>query len=201
MNTELNSELLQTELMRDEGWRARIYKCSAGKLTIGYGRNIEAVGINEAEAIMLLDTDTRKMNKGSGEKSRPLCKPFLRFTRNKDGDILIGYGRNLTKNGISQAEGRVFLRNDIDRAIGAVDHSLMGWRETLSNDAQRAIVNMGFNLGLFRLADFKRMVAALQRGDMEEAAIEALDSKWALQVGARAKRIVKLFRSSISGEK
>lgn len=33
-----------------EGLRLKVYTCTAGKLTIGYGRNLEDTGITEAEA-------------------------------------------------------------------------------------------------------------------------------------------------------
>jgi lysozyme len=45
------------DLQRFEGLRLKPYKCSAGKLTIGYGRNLEDRGISEAEANMLLAED------------------------------------------------------------------------------------------------------------------------------------------------
>ena len=37
----IDIELLAEELKRDEGWRDKPYQCSAGKLTIGYGHNLE----------------------------------------------------------------------------------------------------------------------------------------------------------------
>lgn len=40
-----------------EGLRLKPYKCPAGKLTIGYGRNLEDVGIAEEEAEMLFLND------------------------------------------------------------------------------------------------------------------------------------------------
>jgi lysozyme len=40
-----------------EGIRYKPYKCSAGKTTIGYGRNLDDVGISQAEADMLFDND------------------------------------------------------------------------------------------------------------------------------------------------
>lgn len=43
--------------MRHEGYRAKPYKCSAGKLTIGYGRNLDDNGIDREEARYLLDRD------------------------------------------------------------------------------------------------------------------------------------------------
>lgn len=45
------------QIKRHEGLRLKPYKCSAGKLTIGYGRNLEDVGITEEEAYLLLLND------------------------------------------------------------------------------------------------------------------------------------------------
>lgn len=43
--------------MRDEGLRLKPYRCTAGKLTIGYGRNLEDVGITAYEARQMLEHD------------------------------------------------------------------------------------------------------------------------------------------------
>ena len=51
------NNLLIDMLKRHEGFRSKPYRCSAGKLTIAYGRNLEDVGITKAEALMLLYTD------------------------------------------------------------------------------------------------------------------------------------------------
>jgi len=52
---------LKEELTRDEGFRSKPYRCTANKLTIGIGRNIEDVGITEEEAKYLLDNDVRRI--------------------------------------------------------------------------------------------------------------------------------------------
>lgn len=44
-------------LKRHEGRSLKPYKCPAGKLTIGYGRNLEDVGISEVEAMVMLRND------------------------------------------------------------------------------------------------------------------------------------------------
>ena len=44
-------------IMKHEGLRLKPYKCTAGKLTIGYGRNLEAKGISDLEAKIMLDRD------------------------------------------------------------------------------------------------------------------------------------------------
>jgi lysozyme len=41
----------------NEGLRLKPYRCSANKLTIGYGRNLEDVGISKKEAEFLLADD------------------------------------------------------------------------------------------------------------------------------------------------
>lgn len=49
-------------LKKHEGLRLKPYRCSAGKLTIGYGRNLDDVGISEEEAEMLLLNDLLTAN-------------------------------------------------------------------------------------------------------------------------------------------
>lgn len=40
-----------------EGLELKVYRCSSGKLTIGYGRNLEDNGITKQEADMLFERD------------------------------------------------------------------------------------------------------------------------------------------------
>jgi lysozyme len=49
-------------LKKHEGLRLKPYRCSADKLTIGYGRNLDDVGISEEEAEMLLLNDLLTAN-------------------------------------------------------------------------------------------------------------------------------------------
>ncbi len=54
-------EKLKELLKKHEGLRLFPYKCTAGKLTIGYGRNIEDRGITIQEAEYLLNNDIEKV--------------------------------------------------------------------------------------------------------------------------------------------
>jgi lysozyme len=56
----MDKEKLIEQLQRHEGLMLKPYKCSAGKLSIGYGRNLEANGISKSEACMLLSNDVHK---------------------------------------------------------------------------------------------------------------------------------------------
>lgn len=48
---------LEQQLILHEGIRLKPYRCTAGKLTIGIGRNLEDNGITEEEAGFLFDQD------------------------------------------------------------------------------------------------------------------------------------------------
>lgn len=51
---------LRSMLEHDEGLRLKPYTCTAGKLTIGVGRNIEDVGISKATAYQMLEEDIER---------------------------------------------------------------------------------------------------------------------------------------------
>lgn len=53
----MNKAMLAGQLIQDEGVRLKPYRCTAGKLTIGVGRNLDDVGITDTEAFALLDND------------------------------------------------------------------------------------------------------------------------------------------------
>jgi lysozyme len=55
-----NMTALIKELTVDEGMRKKPYKCTAGKTTIGIGRNLDDVGISQEEAEYLLRNDIKK---------------------------------------------------------------------------------------------------------------------------------------------
>jgi lysozyme len=48
------------ELVRDEGVRLKPYRDTVGKLTIGVGRNLDDVGVSQAEAEFLLANDVER---------------------------------------------------------------------------------------------------------------------------------------------
>jgi len=53
-------ETIEQMLIRHEGLRLKPYHCTSGKLTIGVGRNLDDVGIDRVEAILLLNNDIHK---------------------------------------------------------------------------------------------------------------------------------------------
>lgn len=56
---------LQRMFLRDEGLRLKPYRCPAGKLTIGYGRNLEAKPISNQSADMMLWEDIQEAERAA----------------------------------------------------------------------------------------------------------------------------------------
>ncbi len=109
------------------------------------------------------------------------------------GKLTIGIGRNLTDVGLRAAEARQLCATDVAEVEVALDRHVPWWR-AMSDARQRALLNMGFNLGWPRLAQFRLTLGHLEAGRYAEAADECLRSTWARQVGDRAERIAQQFR-------
>ena len=67
----------------------------------------------------------------------------------------------------------------------------------LPEDVDAALQEMAFQLGVPRLLGFKRMLAAVRDRRWRDAAVEALDSKWAKQTPVRAEHVAKVFRGMV----
>lgn len=57
----MNKMRLKLQLVKHEGMRLKPYRDSVGKLTIGVGRNLEDVGIDNLEAALLLENDIQRV--------------------------------------------------------------------------------------------------------------------------------------------
>ena len=55
---------LEQMLIADEGLELKPYRCTANKLTIGIGRNLESTGISRDEALYLLNNDIKRVERG-----------------------------------------------------------------------------------------------------------------------------------------
>lgn len=51
------NDLLVSQLIMQEGFRPHPYKDTVGKLTIGFGRNLDDVGVSKQEALIMLNND------------------------------------------------------------------------------------------------------------------------------------------------
>jgi len=131
---------------------------------------------------------------------------ILRVYQDSLGIDTIGIGRNLEDRGISKQEldamdipnintiyehgiteaDAVYLAtNDVQ----IVENELLAAHPCvaeLDSVRQLVLVDMAFNMGVPRLRGFKKMWAAIHKGDYTTAAKEMLDSRWANQVKSRS---------------
>lgn len=98
------------------------------------------------------------------------------------GLATIGYGHCLARKGISQRAAEIILEDDLLDAENSVERLALG---DIGDARRAALVSMALNLGGAGLAGFPKMLAALRRGDWQEAHDEALDSKWSNDVDPR----------------
>jgi lysozyme len=88
----MNDELIKM-IKRHEGFRSKPYRCTAKKLTIGYGRNLDDVGISEQEAEFLLSKDI----KHSIDILIRIFPDFYAYTENRQNaliDMMFNLGAN-----------------------------------------------------------------------------------------------------------
>lgn len=100
------------------------------------------------------------------------------------------------EHGITEADARYLALND----IAIVENELCRVHpcvEELDGVRQLILMDMAFNMGVPRLCKFKKMWYAIHEKNFEAASLEMLDSKWARQVGQRAR---KLSDAMASGE-
>ena len=111
-----------------------------------------------------------------------------------EGLLTIGIGRCLDRKGISEEEAMIMLMNDVDEVAQGLDQNIPWWRE-LDDVRQRVLLDMSFNLGVWGLMKFRKTLGHVQAHNFEHASMEMLDSKWAEQVGGRAKALSQMMRT------
>lgn len=170
------TERLLADLKRDEGWRASPYECSADKLTCGHGILLPFTP-SEAEWL----TGRRNIWPSAGQS-------LERWDREQHAvfPLTLEEGEWLLRR---RAAARVEGLRRRTATLG------IAWGG-LPSDVRVALSNMAFQLGSAGVMRFRRMVSALKRKDYVQAATEALDSLWARQTPARAKRMAALIRGS-----
>jgi len=112
------------------------------------------------------------------------------------GHWTVGYGYSLeTGPPLSEETARIILREHVGMFVNDL-HSRLPWTKQLSQPRFGVLVNMAFNLGIHGLMSFRRMLRAAEAGDHDRVGDEMLNSRWAQQVGDRAERLVRQWRTN-----
>lgn len=169
----MNIEQLILDLTLDEGVRLKAYSCTAGKRTIGIGRNYQDVPFTTAETLELFGATSIS---------------FLQADK------------ILTTRGITMEQASMLLRNDINKCILQLQKYSF-WGAVKNDDPKaRAIINLCFNMGITTLLTFKNTLAYIEKQDWKNAAKNLTMSKWYHQVKSRGPRVVKLIDPTFYNE-
>lgn len=96
--------------------------------------------------------------------------------------------------GLRPEEITFLLNNDIDDRINELNKRLP-WFQQLDPARQGVLLNMSFQMGVDGLLGFVRTLELVRTGKYDLAAHNMLQSKWAQQTPARAKRMAEQMRS------
>ena len=138
----------------------------------------------------------------------------LQVYKDSLGIDTIGIGRNLEDRGISKEEldamdiptmGHIYEYgiNEVDAVylaendVQIVEDELLRAHpcvDRLDAVRQLVLIDMAFNMGVPRLCKFKKMWNAIHEQKFEAASLEMMDSKWARQVGQRAKKLSEAMK-------
>ena len=113
------------------------------------------------------------------------------------GYLTIGVGRLIDKRkggGITPEESAYLLSNDIDKREAELLRRAP-WMASLDPVRFGALLNMAFQMGVDGLLGFTRTLALIEAGQYDLAAHNMLQSLWAKQTPARAKRIAEQVRT------
>lgn len=111
--TEKQLARLKSDLIEDEGKRQYPYKCTAGKITIGVGRNLEDKGLRADEIDYLFNNDLEEY-----ANRTKIVIPFFDQLNEVRQNVLINMAFNLGIHGLltfQKALGAM-LKEDFERA-------------------------------------------------------------------------------------
>ena len=94
-----------------------------------------------------------------------------------NGKLTIGYGRNLEDNGITLSEAEKLLETDLLELKLELEDKIKFFHK-LDPIRKNVLIEMGYNMGVPNLLEFKNTLKFMEKSDFINASIEMLDSEW-----------------------
>jgi len=118
-------------IQKHEGLQLNPYRCTAGKLTIGYGRNLDDNGISKEEADEMLSNDVKKINDQLHDKI-----DSFRFFDDRLQDILIEMAYQMGVNGLLQFKKMLHHLSNFDLESASIEMLDSKWAKQTPNRAK-----------------------------------------------------------------
>ena len=115
--------------------------------------------------------------------------------------ILAKYGISQKElhNGLTDLEIKQLYNDTVQIAIATAKHFIPSF-DSLPPNVQLALIDLSFNLGSNKLAEFKKFRQALIKKDFNAASAELKNSNWFHQVGNRGPDLVNQIKSASSSK-
>jgi lysozyme len=140
---------------------------------------------------MLLRDEAKKLFVYDDATGEPL-KPGMTLK----GHPTIGIGRALDTHGISSAEADYLVTSDIYQVEQEAEKAFP-WYPALTDERKAVILSMLFQLGLAGVQGFHEFLLAVEHQNWARAASEMVNSLWARETPARAKRLADQMETGV----
>ena len=129
--------ILSEQLIRHEGMKSKPYLCTAGKLTVGVGRNLMDNGINVDEALYLLSNDIDAV-----QKQIEYHLPWVIDLKEHQKMVLINMAFNLGVGGLLTFKNMLQALEQGDFAL--VEHEMLDsrWADQVGQRAEELAAQM-----------------------------------------------------------
>lgn len=125
-------------IMSNEGVRKYPYRCSAGKLTIGVGRNLEDKGLSDSEVMYLFDNDLQDTQ----DSAESIFEDFSQYTIEEQTVILdMLFNLGTTRFKTFKKFIRAIKERDLKEAARQIEQS--AYFHQVPNRARRNIALLG----------------------------------------------------------
>jgi len=122
-----------------------------------------------------------------------------------EGYPTVGYGQKIGKKDadlkmfdfeMPEVVASVWMQQTIDSMLDKMesDDDIAAALESCNEVREAVLISMAYQMGVTGLSKFKNMLTAVELGDFDEAANQALDSRWARQTPERATRHAEMLR-------
>lgn len=140
----MSDEIIK-QLKLDEGFRSKPYRDTVGKLTIGYGRNLDDVGITDGEAEVLLWNDVN-----IATRTLKVNQPWTSQLSDARLGVLVNMCFNLGFPTLAQFQRFLTcLKNDnFEEAAREMEDSR--WAQQVGDRAQRLMLQMRTDVWQFK---------------------------------------------------
>ena len=100
---------------------------------------------------------------------------------------------------ITEQESQSLFSRDLQRTAIQIKKNIKNF-DKLDKNYQAVLINMGFQMGVTRLLQFKNMLAAMAKDDKAKVVASMKDSLWFKQTPNRANRLIDVVNGKIPSE-